>query len=197
MIELAVALAVLILTHLVPSAPGVRPSFIRVFGLTGFRVIYSTVSLAVVIWLIVAYIDAEDGPWLWTPPYWGRWATVFGMPVALWLIAARLMQRPGASRTGIYRLIAAPGSCGLLLWALLHLLNVGHARAVLMFGVFAVISAVATIKNTLTAPPVTGARFEGTGWDWKPPVAAFLFWALLLGAHPHVIGVDPLAGIIP
>lgn len=197
MIELAAALAMLIVTHLVPSAPGVRPACIRVLGLAGFRVTYSILSLGVVAWLTVAYIGAADGPWLWTPPAWGRWVAIFAMPVALWLIAARLLQRPGERRTGIYRVIAAPGSFGLLLWSCLHLLNVGHARAVLLFVVFAVISTVAAIKNTRTAPPAAAPGTASTVTDWKAPVAALVVWLLLLAAHSHVIGVDPLAGILP
>ncbi len=197
MIELAAALVVLIITPLVPSAPGVRPACIRLLGLIGFRVVYSIVSLTVVAWLIIAYIDAADGPWLWTPPHWGRWVAVFAMPVALWLIAARLMQRPGKMRTGVYRMIAAPGSCGLLLWSCLHLLNVGHARAVLLFGAFAVISAIAMIKNTQAAPPTAAPGGNGTVRHLKPMIAAVGAWALLLALHPFVIGVDPLVRILP
>lgn len=197
MIELAVALAVLVLTHLVPSAPGVRPACVRVLGLTGFRAAYSLVSLGVVAWLVAAYIGAAGGPWLWTPPEWARWVAVISMPVAIWLVAVRLFERPGDTRTGVYRVIPAPGSAGILLWALLHLLNVGHARAVMLFGVFAAIAAAAAVKNTLTAPPVAPPGTTGPGEHWKPLIAAFIVWGLLLGAHPHLIGVDPLAGILP
>jgi len=197
MIDLAAALVLLVLTHLVPSAPGVRPACIRVMGLAGFRVVYSVVSLAVVAWLVVAYINAADALWLWTPPEWARWVAVMGMPVAIWLVAARLFERPGDTRTGIYRVIPAPGSVGILLWALLHLLNVSHARALLLFGVFAAIAAVAAVKNTRTAPRVAAPDAVGTGWDWKPIVAALAVWMLLLAIHPHVIGIDPLAGILP
>ncbi len=197
MIELAAALAVLVLTHLVPSAPGVRPTRVRILGLTGFRVVYSVVSLAVVAWLVAAYVGAAGGPWLWTPPDWARWVAVVSMPVALWLIAVRLLRRPVALRTGVYRLIPAPGSLGLSLWAVLHLLNVGHARAVMLFGVFAAISAIAAVKNARTAPPAAGPDNCGEGGNWKPAVAAAAAWLLLLAAHPHVIGVDPLAGVLP
>lgn len=192
MVELAAALALLFLSHLVPSSPGVRQACINKLGLSVFRIVYSIVSIGVVAWLITAYVDAADGPWLWDPPAWGRWAAVAGMPVAIWLIAARLMNRPGAVRAGIYRSIPAPGSLGLLLWASLHLLNVGHARAVLLFGVFAIISAVAAIKNTMTGPidvaPAAGSGVPG----WKPAVAAMVAWAVMLGLHPYLIGVHPL-----
>ncbi|MCK5777144.1 MAG: hypothetical protein KAH11_00015 [Rhodospirillales bacterium] len=197
MIELAAALALLVLTHLVPSAPGVRPACVRALGLTGFRVAYSLVSLGVVAWMIAAYIAAAGGPWLWTPPVWARWVAVMGMPVALWLIAVRLLERPGEMRTGIYRLIPAPGSAGILLWALLHLLNVGHARAVMLFGVFAAIGAIAMVKNTLSAPPPAAPEAGETKLRMMPVIYALAVWMLLLLLHPVVIGVDPLALILP
>ncbi|MGJ3261526.1 MAG: hypothetical protein ACFE0S_18140 [Rhodospirillales bacterium] len=53
------------------------------------------------------------------------------------------------------------------------------------------------IKNTRTAPPVAGRRFDATVWNWKPILTALASWALLLGVHQHVIGADPLAGILP
>jgi len=65
------------------------------------------------------------------------------MPLSFWLIAVRLMCRPGKARTSVYRTIAAPGSAGVTLWAALHLLNVGQARAVLLFAVFALIALLA------------------------------------------------------
>jgi uncharacterized membrane protein len=210
MIELATALALLALTHWVPSAPGVRPLLIRRLGLGGFRAVHSLVSLAIVAWLVVAY-GAADGPWLWIPPIWGRWVAVFAMPLALWLILARLLERPNDSPTGIYRITATPGSVGLLVWAVLHLLNVGDARAVMLFGTFAAIALAAMIKNWKTAPParrVVGI-LPGLGMlsgrtpaglrDLRPLPAllAIGLWLLLLVLHPIVIGLDPLAGIVP
>jgi uncharacterized membrane protein len=210
MTELASALAVLALTHWVSSAPGIRPAAIRRMGLTGFRAAHSLVSLAVVGWLIVAYGNA-DGPWLWMPPAWGRWLAVFGMPLALWLVVARLFERPGDTPAGIYRITAVPGSLGLLIWASLHLLNLGEARAILLFGTFAAMALAAMIKNWKAAPParrhvgllpgfaiLSGRAPAGLG-DLRalPALLAIGLWGLLLILHPIVIGPDPLAGIVP
>jgi uncharacterized membrane protein len=196
MTELTIALGVLALTHLIPSAPGARSACIRALGLLGFRIVYSVISLVVMAWLIMAYIDAADTPWVWTPPLWTRWIAVFGMPLAMWLIAVRLVQRPDHARNRIYRLIPAPGSCGLLIWASLHLLNVGQARAVLLFGVFAIISGIAMIKNSMTARSLAGRHSGGPVWDWRPPLVAVALWFLLLALHPYLFGVDPLTGIL-
>lgn len=197
MIELAAALAALTLTHLVPSFPSVRPALVRVFGQTVFRILYSIVSLAILAWLILAYRNAADSAWLWTPPDWGRWVAVAAMPVAIWLITTRLMRPPGRTRSGVYRTIAAPGSAGLTLWAALHLLNVGEARTVLLFGVFLAISLFAFAKYSLTAPPKPTASATRSTLDGWPIAISVAIWISLLMLHPVVLGVDPLAGILP
>lgn len=212
MIELAVALAVMALSHWGPSAPRVRPALVGMLGLRGFHIAYSLLSLAALAWLVTAYgRAAEDTFFLWTPPLWARWAAVFGMPVALWLVLARLMQRPGETPSGIYRITATPGSLGLLVWAVLHLLNVGGARTVMLFAAFAAIALAAAAKNLWTAPParrVVGilpglgillGRTPAGLRDLRPlPVLlAIGLWLLLLILHPIVIGLDPLAGIVP
>lgn len=197
MFELLAALLLLALTHLVPSAPGVRPVLVRSLGLRGFRVVYSIVSLGVVVWLVAAYRGAADSDWLWTPQEWGRWAAAALMPVAFWLIAARLLQRPAEVRRGIYRVVAAPGSVGLTLWALLHLLNVGQARSMLLFAVFAVLSFLAAIKNWRAAPASCAGGSVLGELGLTPMAAGILAWLIVLIAHPYVIGVDPLSGILP
>ena len=40
-----------------------------------------------------------------------------------------------------------PGSLGVLLWALVHLLNLGEARAVVVFAGLAVMTLIALVKN--------------------------------------------------
>lgn len=196
MTNLAAALAVLFLTHLLPTLPSVRPRLVRAVGLTTFRIVYSLVSAAILIWLVLAYRNAADSPWLWTPPFWARWAAVASMPLAIWLVCIRLMRRPTVPRRGIYDLVPAPGSTGLTLWALLHLLNVGQARAVMTFGVFFAMCLAVAVKNTVAAMSIPAAPFALEDIGWRPIAAAFLVWAALLTAHPHVIGVDPLLGII-
>lgn len=210
MTELIAALAALGLSHWLPSSPRLRPVLTGALGTRGFHIAYSMLSLAVVAWLIAAYGRAAGSGWLWLPPLWARWAIVLGMPVALWLVLARLMTRPGEEPAGIYRLTAAPGSVGILLWALLHLLNAGQSRAVALFAAFAVIALAAAVKNLRTAPrarrkagllpslAILRGRmaFARRDVDWRPAALALALWAGLLTLHPMVIGPDPLAGLL-
>ena len=119
-------------------------------------------------------------------------------------------KRPQPDRPhGIYRITAIPGSLGVLLWTLVHLLNLGEARAVIVFAGLALMALIALLKNLVLA---------GTGYrtvDWLPLAAivrgrevlvwreigwwrvglALLMYAGLLYLHPLVTGRDPLAGL--
>lgn len=210
MTELVLALSVLALSHWILSAPGIRPILIDALGMAAFRAIHSLVSLAAICWVVVAY-GMADGQWVWIPPPWTRWVVVFAMPGAFWLILARLFERPGNKPVGIYRLTATPGSVGLLIWAGLHLLVLGEARAVLLFGTFAGMAFVAALKNWATAPSARKqvgilpgltlilGRTTASAHDLRvlPMLLAICLWIVLLVLHPIVIGPDPLAGIVP
>jgi uncharacterized membrane protein len=83
------------------------------------------------------------------------------MLVAIFLITARLTTPAASDRAyGIYRVTAVPGSLGVLLWALVHLLNLGDARAVIVFGGLALMTLIALIKNLVGA----GAGERAVGW---------------------------------
>ena len=77
-----------------------------------------------------------------------------GMMPAILLLVARLTTRTDpAAPQGIYRLSGVPGSLAVLLWALLHLVNLGEARQVVVFSGMALIAAAALIKNLRHATP--------------------------------------------
>ena len=136
MLNLLASLVTLFVSHWVPSHPAIRPQLVERLGQRGFRIAYSILSLAVIGWVILAYGAAWESPYLWYPPFEMRWFAVGLMPVSIWLITVRMSEKPSETPTGVYRLIAAPGSAGFLLWSLLHLANLGQVRAILLFGAF-------------------------------------------------------------
>ena len=64
---LIAATALVIASHVVPSAPGLRERLIDKFGRSGFYAGYSLISLLTLGLLIWAYRAAGPQPWLYTP----------------------------------------------------------------------------------------------------------------------------------
>lgn len=207
---LVVATILLVASHVAPSAPGVRERLIDALGRRGFQVGYSVISLLALGLLIWAYRAAGPQPWLYTPSSATRVVALAVMPFATFLVTARLTTRPEPDRAvGIYRVTAVPGSLGVLLWTLVHLLNVGEARGVVVFAGLAIMTLVALVKNLMLAGPAhrdvgwlpLAAIMRGRevlvwreiGW-WRLGLALLLY-AVLLYLHPIVVGRDPLAGI--
>jgi uncharacterized membrane protein len=207
---LIVATVLVIASHVVPSAPGMRERLINTFGRSGFYAGYSLLSLLTLGLLIWAYRAAGPQDWLYTPHPAARFVALAAMLLATFLVTARLTTRtPPNGPIGIYRVTAVPGSLGVLLWALVHLLNLGEARAVVVFVGLAVMTLVALLKNLRLADPV----YRAVGWlpfaailrgrevllwheiGWWRVGLALLVYASLLYLHPIVMGRDPLAGI--
>ena len=207
---LIAATVLLIASHLVPSAPHLRERLIGRFGRFGFYAGYSLLSLLTLGLLIWAYRAAGPQNWLYTPHPAARLVALAAMLVATLLVTARLTTPAPPDRPiGIYRITAVPGSLGVLLWALVHLLNLGEARAVVVFAGLAVMTLIALIKNLARAGPA----YRDVGWlplvaiasgretllggeiGWWRAGLALLVYASLLYLHPIVIGRDPLAGI--
>lgn len=207
---LIAATLLVIASHVVPSAPGLRERLIETLGRSAFYAGYSLISLLTLGLLIWAYWAAGPQPWLYTPSTAARIIALAVMLLATFLVTARLTTRAQPDRPhGIYRVTAVPGSLGVLLWALVHLLNLGEARAVVVFAGLAVMSLIALIKNLALAGPA----YREVGWlpfaailsgreilfwreiGWWRAGLALLVYASLLYLHPIVIGRDPLAGI--
>lgn len=208
---LLTASLLLVLSHVVPSAPGIRRSLIASLGRPAFHAIYSALSLAALAFLIEAYRLAEPGPWLYVPPDSARWVTVALMPVAVMLVAGRLTTRAdSAEPRGIYRITTVPGSLGVLLWALLHLLNLGEARITVVFLAMTAIALASLVKHramlegawrerggVLPFAAILAGR-ERLVWaeiGWGRPALALALYAALLVLHPYVVGIDPLTGL--
>jgi uncharacterized membrane protein len=206
---LIAATLLMIASHALPSAPGPRQRLIRTLGRPGFHVAYSLISLLTLGLLIWAYQAVGPQPWLYAPSRAARVIAPVAMFVATFLITARLTTPTTSDRAyGIYRVTVVPGSLGVLLWTVVHLLNLGDARAVIVFGGFALIALFALIKNLVGA----GAQRREVGWvpfvaiargrqawvwreiGWWRLALALVVYGSLIYLHPIVIGRDSLSG---
>ena len=115
---------------------------------------------------------------------------------------------------GIFRITRHPMLWGFALWALVHVIANGTGAAIIFFGAFAVtalagmpsIDAKLARRDPARWAPIAahssilpGAAIA-TGRNrlvldeigWMVPVIGAVIWALVLGAHPHIIGVAAL-----
>ncbi len=147
--EMTLALTAFFASHVVPARPAVRRSLQGHLGGVGYGVLYSTVSLAVLAWLIAAARNAPHIQ-LWDFELWQLWVPNIVMPFVCVLIAFGLAApnpfsiagRGSASfdpsRPGIAGVTRHPLLWAITLWALAHMVPNGDLAHVLLFGLFAV-----------------------------------------------------------
>ncbi|WP_296764033.1 NnrU family protein [Sediminimonas sp.] len=217
-LELAAALAAFALSHAVPVRPPVRGMLVNRLGARGFTAAYSTLSLAMLGWVIVAAGRAPHVP-LWD---WAAWraALPFGVMGAVCLLLTFGLARPNPfsfggrgnacfdpARAGVVRWLRHPLLAALALWALAHLAANGDLAHVIVFGLFAgfAVLGMAMVdrrKRRELGPDwhALRARLRAAP-RWQPPLSwtgavvraglAVLFYAVLLWGHAWFAGVRP------
>ncbi|MCF2904676.1 NnrU family protein [Octadecabacter sp. CECT 8868] len=212
------AFFVFFLSHSIPVRPPLRPWLIARLGTTGFTLIYSAMSLAVLVWLIVEAGGAPFVPiWNWAP--WQSYVPLIVMfPVCIIITLSAGQPNPfsfgGAHNErfdpqapGIVRFTRHPFLLALALWALAHIVPNGDLAHVLLFGTFAVFAILgrkiidkrkkhalgaewATLVQALRDRPVLLGNFSGLS-KIRLMVGVF-FYLALLAAHPAFISVSPM-----
>lgn len=216
--SLALAAALLFLSHALPSWPGVRPALIARLGRGGFVTIHSVGSLLTLTLFVLAYRAADGGEVLFTPFDWAAPLVAVAMPVVFLLLVARVTTRFGSQSVpnpprGIFRLTRAPGSLALLLWACAHLNATGDGRRVLLFGTMAAIALFALVKNEIVlgrSPAGSAFRAETSLLPLAGPqgvrgalaglaemgparlAGGLAAYGGMLLLHPWLFGVEPL-----
>jgi len=218
--SLYLAAAILLFaSHAIPSWPGVRPALIAQFGRPGFIAAHSVLSLVALTLFVLAYREADMAGHVFHPADSAAKLAVVLMPVALFLMVARVTTsfgEPNAPNApvGIYRITRFPGSMGLLLWALLHLQATGDTRRFILFATMAAIALFAMVKNDwvlrhagtrdaatfrarTSAVPFAAILAGRQRLVWHEigalrVLGALAAYAAILHAHSLLFGVDPL-----
>ncbi len=211
MTEFLLAYAVFLVAHALPTRPPVRSRLVRRWGERGFQLGYSSVSLALLAWLIHAALSAPYVP-LWPQAPWRMHLSLGLMPLAFVLIGIGLMV-PNARSISLWpapagwrpsyvlRWVRHPLLLGLALWGGLHALTNGHLVSVLLFGglaVFALVGQALVARRLARSPRRLGrptgehAAPDGARQAWAGALGLALF-AALLAAHPYLFAKDPLA----
>ena len=215
--ELYAALAVFLAFHAVPAIRPLRARLAQTMGETPYVIVFSVVSLGLVIWLGLAYAGA---PYIELWPYMPelRWLPLLAMPVACVLIAAGLTSRnpfslgAGArnfdpTRPGIVGLTRHPAVWGLAIWSAVHIPINGDAASLIMFGLLTLLgiagpkSLDAKRKRTLGEPAwsalaervsETTAAAALRQMGLARLVLGLALYGALLALHEPVIGISPL-----
>ncbi|TCS71507.1 putative membrane protein [Sulfuritortus calidifontis] len=151
LLPLALAMLGFVGGHFLLSYPPLRSALIARLGEKPFQAIYSTLSLAFLVWAVTAYGQAPSLT-LWDLEPFGRYLALAVMPLAMILVVAGLLSRNptavGGERlvgseqavAGIVTVTRHPFLWGVGLWSLVHLLANGDAASLILFGGMAVLS---------------------------------------------------------
>lgn len=147
---LILAVAFFVGAHFILSSLPVREPLIKALGTTGFRLLYTAVAAAGIIWVVMAY-NAAPRIALWDDSPALRHLALVIMPFACILVVAgfttqnvtmvageRLLESPHPL-VGIITITRHPGLWGIGLWALAHLLANGDDASLALFGGIAVL----------------------------------------------------------
>jgi len=174
--------------HLLPTVPGLREKLAGRLGETGYKVLFSLLSVAGFVLLVYGFAKAPVVQ-VWSPPPWTRWvAIVLMLPAFILLVAAYVPGRIKAT-------LKHPFLAAIKTWALAHLIANGDLASIILFGSFLAYAVFDRInlkrraaRGLITVP--------GTGPPRNDVIAIVLGVALygvfLVWLHPLLIGTAPL-----
>ena len=131
MTTLALGLVLFLGIHLLPAVPALRTAIAERLGDRPYRGLFSVVSLAGLVLIVVGYRAAGPGERLFAPLPAAIAVAPVAMTLSFVLFAAANM------RTHLRRALGHPMLLGTLIWAGVHLAANGDARGTLLFGAFA------------------------------------------------------------
>lgn len=180
MILLSIGVALFIGVHLVPSLPGLRARLVERVGFNRYRGLFSLVSLAGIVMIVLGMGAAPVIP-LWNPPSWGFQASILGMPFAFILLAAAYMP------TNLKRVMRHPMLWGVAIWAGLHLISNGDLASLILFGGFG-----AFAFFDMGSANRRGAERSQVKLPWSrdllPVVVGLIAYAVVLYYHQALFG---------
>lgn len=140
------ALAAFLFSHAIPARPVIRRRLTAVLGERNYLVLYSLLSLLLLVWLVQATRDApfvelwafadwqRHVPGLLVPLSFALAATGLATPNPLSLSAARRPFDP--ARPGVIAVTRHPLMLAFALWAAAHIVPNGDLAHVILFGTF-------------------------------------------------------------
>ena len=176
MASLVLAAGFFLAIHLLVSGTGARDRLIARLGATAYRGLFSLASLVGLVWLCLAYRDA-DVIVLWVRLPALKPAALVGMAFAFALVVLGLTKpnptgvggeallatgRAAAPEpVGVQRITRHPFLWGVALWAVIHLAVNGDLASLVMFGALAVLALCGTVSIDAKRRRALGAAWAG------------------------------------
>lgn len=182
---LALGLVLFLGIHLLPVATGLRHAVHARLGEKRYKGLFSLVSALGLALIVIGYARAPSGPHLFAPVPAAILAAPLAMVVSFVLLAAANM------RTHIRHAVKHPMLLGVGLWAGVHLLANGEAKATLLFGAFlayVAIDLVSAVRRRAVKSFVPAAR-----QDAMAAGAGIVLALLTMAFHRSLFGVPAVA----
>ena len=168
--------------HLVPALPALRARLSGKLGEGRYKGLFSALSGVGLLLIVVGYAYAPRGAQLFAPYAEARAVAPYAMIASFMLLAAANM------KSHIRMTLVHPMLFGVGIWALVHLLANGHARATLLFGAFLAYAVLDVISATARGARKTfrpDAKF-----DLIALVSGTVLALLFMYCHRWIIGVQ-------
>jgi uncharacterized membrane protein len=139
-----------------------RDSAIAALGQGTYRAVFSIVSLATIVWLVMAYKDAPYVATWGIPEWWKPIAIIVMLPAFLLAVIGLTTPNPTSvgqegrvarSPEGIVRVTRHPFLIGVGLWAVVHLIANGDVGSLIFFGALAVTALAGTVSLVRAGRP--------------------------------------------
>lgn len=202
--SITLATSLFIVSHLLLSSPKIRETLVKRLGEFQFRAVYSTLALALIAWVALAY-GAAPVIDLWHPPTALRHLSLSLMPVAcLLLVAGVSTPNPSAiggdaRRTavrgpvGINKVTRHPVMWSIGLWGLLHLLANGDVASLILFAGMSMLA-----LGGAAVQDQKKRRLLGPAWDGYAQQTSYVPCLALIQGRTHMtwhdIGTARIAG---
>jgi uncharacterized membrane protein len=223
MLLLIIAALVWLGIHFGIAGTRLRDVLVARIGEQPFRGLFSLLTIAAIVFLVLAWSGSDTTP-LWYAPPWLRWVLAAVMLVAFVLFVASVIRRNptmvgGESAMaqpvrGMQRVTRHPMLWSFALWSAAHVLGNGDSAAIVFFGTFLV-----TALAGMPSIDAKLARRDPTTWQALaaatsvvpfaaiaegrnrfvpgelgwPALSGAVAWAVVLYLHPWLFGVTPVA----
>jgi uncharacterized membrane protein len=173
------------LTHAV--APGLRGNLISKLGVMGWKGLYTLISIAFFILIILGYKDAQAATIIFAePPAFLKHLNALLSPLALILVVAGSLPRGFITKT-----FRHPQLVGVKLWALGHLLCNWDLTSFILFGSFLAWAVI--VRISIKRRPAVTPKAPSALWDGIAVLAGIALTAwIMMGGHVAMTGYSPV-----